>query len=136
MVVATCFIRCILLFDVPPLDDINLLFSSAPLPYFDNIHPFPRHSSNVSCYSLVFTTCGLVLCGLLPAVVPQVSAYDLIYPGKRYCARVRLLGSYHPGLAGSSDPEGSDIVDPLYGNVGGQEEQVGMKGRGGGGSGK
>jgi hypothetical protein len=55
----------------------------------------------------------------------QVSSYDLINPGGCYSARVRVLGSFHPVLSqrdGQTDAQ--DIDDPLYGNIGGQEEQV------------
>lgn len=35
-----------------------------------------------------------------------------------------MLGQYHMRLSGSTEPDGSDIDDPLYGNVGGGDEQV------------
>eukprot|EP00878_Enallax_costatus_P033054 GHUV01036431.1.p1 GENE.GHUV01036431.1~~GHUV01036431.1.p1 ORF type:complete len:250 (+),score=82.46 GHUV01036431.1:458-1207(+) len=58
-------------------------------------------------------------------VLREVSSYDLINPGGQYSARVRLLGSYHPLLAAHADQtDGQDIDDPLYGNVGGAQEQV------------
>jgi hypothetical protein len=55
----------------------------------------------------------------------QVSSYDLINPGGYYSARVRVLGSFHPVLSQrASQADGQDIDDPLYGNFGGQQEQV------------
>lgn len=43
---------------------------------------------------------------------------------------MRLLGSYHPRLAAqASQSDGQDIDDPLYGNVGGKEQQVGSYSR-------
>lgn len=58
--------------------------------------------------------------------VVQVSSYDLINPGGHYSSRVRLLGSFHPQLASHTQtPDGQDIDDALYGNEGGEEEQVG-----------
>jgi hypothetical protein len=64
--------------------------------------------------------------GLLVVLVClQVSSYDLINPGGRYSSRVRLLGSFHPQLASQTKtPDGQDIDDALYGNEGGEEEQV------------
>jgi hypothetical protein len=54
-----------------------------------------------------------------------VSSYDLINPGGYYSARVRVLGSFHPVLSQrSNQTDGQDIDDPLYGNIGGQQEQV------------
>lgn len=35
-----------------------------------------------------------------------------------------MLGEYHSSLAGSKEPDGQDINDPLYGNFGGEEEKV------------
>jgi hypothetical protein len=58
-------------------------------------------------------------------VYTQVSSYDLINPGGRYSSRVRLLGSFHPQLAAQDTvPDGMDIDDALYGNEGGEDEQV------------
>ena len=60
---------------------------------------------------------------LLP---PQVSVFDTIYPDQQYTKRVRRLGEFHPELAASKQPDGQDIEDPLYGNVGGDHEKVGL----------
>lgn len=59
----------------------------------------------------------------------QVSSYDLVNPGGRYCNRVRLLGSYHARLAAllDTEPDALDVPDGLYGNVGGAPEQVGQQ---------
>jgi hypothetical protein len=67
---------------------------------------------------------SLPLLSLL-SLLHQVSSYDLINPGGRYSSRVRLLGSFHLQLASQTQtPDGQDIDDALYGNEGGQEEQV------------
>ncbi|KAK9816561.1 hypothetical protein WJX72_002020 [[Myrmecia] bisecta] len=57
-------------------------------------------------------------------VLREVSVYDTINKGGNYSLKVRRLGEFHPGLQGSTDPDGQDINDPLYGNVGGEEEQI------------
>ena len=54
----------------------------------------------------------------------QVSVYDTISKGIQYTKRVRRLGEFHPDLGPSKATDGQDIDDPLYGNVGGAEEQV------------
>lgn len=54
----------------------------------------------------------------------QVSSYDLINKGGNYSLKVRRLGEFHPRLSLSKEPDGQDIDDPLYGNVGGQQEKV------------
>lgn len=55
----------------------------------------------------------------------QVSVYDTINKAGNYSRKVRMLGQYHRQLGASKEPDGMDINDPLYGNVGGTEEQVG-----------
>eukprot|EP00879_Flechtneria_rotunda_P006500 GHRR01006832.1.p1 GENE.GHRR01006832.1~~GHRR01006832.1.p1 ORF type:complete len:263 (+),score=136.22 GHRR01006832.1:3-791(+) len=58
-------------------------------------------------------------------VLREVSSYDLINPGGHYSARVRLLGSFHPRLAAqAAQSDGQDIDDPLYGNMGGEQQQA------------
>lgn len=42
-----------------------------------------------------------------------------------YTLKVHRLGEFHPQLRLSRAHEGQDIGDPLYGNVGGQDEKVG-----------
>lgn len=54
----------------------------------------------------------------------QVSSYDLINKHGNYSQKVRRLGEFHPILAARSDPDGQDIDDPLYGNIGGEAEKV------------
>ncbi len=54
----------------------------------------------------------------------QVAVYDTINKAGNYSAKVRMLGQYHMRLSGSTEPDGSNIDDPLYGNVGGDDEQV------------
>ena len=56
----------------------------------------------------------------------QVSVYDTINKDAQYSLKVRRLGEYHSGLAATKDQEGQDIGDPLYGNVGGVDELVGI----------
>lgn len=56
-------------------------------------------------------------------VLREVSVYDTINKAGKYSAKVRMLGEYHKQLSGSKQPDGQDIDDPLYGNIGGQEEQ-------------
>ena len=50
--------------------------------------------------------------------------FDTINQDAHYSKRVRRLGEFHPTLGNSKQPDGQDIEDPLYGNVGGSEEQV------------
>ena len=59
-------------------------------------------------------------------VLREVSVYDTISKGGGYSMKVRRLGEFHPVMSKSQDPEGQDIDDPLYGNVGGSEEVVGV----------
>lgn len=57
-------------------------------------------------------------------VLREVSGYDLINRSGQYSEKVRLLGEFHPLLTGSNVPGAQDIDDPLYGNVGGAEEEA------------
>ena len=50
--------------------------------------------------------------------------FDTISKDAQYTKRVRRLGEFHPELGPSKATDGQDIDDPLYGNVGGSEEQV------------
>ena len=50
--------------------------------------------------------------------------YDTINKAGNYTAKVRMLGQFHRQLGASKEPDGMDINDPLYGNVGGADEQV------------
>lgn len=54
-------------------------------------------------------------------VLREVSVFETVNPAARYSMKVRRLGEFHPrlGAAGSSGvPDGEDIDDPLYGNLG------------------
>lgn len=53
-----------------------------------------------------------------------MSVFDTIQKGQGYSQKVRRLGEFHPQLKNSAEVDGQDIEDPLYGNVGGEEEQV------------
>lgn len=59
-------------------------------------------------------------------VLREVSVYDTIREGAGYSHRVRRLGEFHPELSDASGaaahPDAADIEDPLYGNLGGEEE--------------
>jgi hypothetical protein len=57
----------------------------------------------------------------------QVSVYDTINKAGNYTAKVRMLGQFHRQLGASKEPDGMDINDPLYGNVGGEDEQVAIR---------
>ncbi|KAK9798148.1 hypothetical protein WJX73_009718 [Symbiochloris irregularis] len=69
----------------------------------------------------------------LEAVLREVAVFDTINPGGHYAERVRLLGSYAvPGRArplrpapSSQDP---DISDPLWGNLGGEDDTAALWG--------
>lgn len=50
--------------------------------------------------------------------------FDTIQKGQGYSQKVRRLGEFHPRLRKTVEVDGQDIEDPLYGNVGGEEEQV------------
>ena len=50
--------------------------------------------------------------------------FDTISKDAQYTKRVRRLGEFHPELGPSKATDGQDIDDPLYGNVGGSQEQV------------
>jgi hypothetical protein len=52
----------------------------------------------------------------------QVSSFDLINQSS-HSRRVRRLGEFHPTLSRSKAQDGQDIDDPLYGNLGGSEEE-------------
>lgn len=95
---------------------------------YDFINPGGQCSAGVRLLAIVYVFLSSGSCSTNHCtVVLQVSSYDLINPGGQYSARVRLLGSYHPQLAAQADQtDGQDIDDPLYGNVGGEEEQVGV----------
>ena len=54
----------------------------------------------------------------------QVSVYETINRAQQYSKKVRRLGEFHPQLAQSKAQDGQDIDDPLYGNMGGPDEQV------------
>jgi hypothetical protein len=53
----------------------------------------------------------------------QVSSFDLINQSS-HSKRVRRLGEFHPMLSRSQQADGQDIDDPLYGNLGGAEEEA------------
>lgn len=57
----------------------------------------------------------------------QVSVFDTINAAGGYSRRVRRLGEFHPRLAKIKSPDGQDIDDPLYGNVGGAAEKAWMQ---------
>lgn len=57
-------------------------------------------------------------------VLREVSVYDTIQKEKRYSAKVRRLGEFHPKLKLKEDVDGQDIDDPLYGNYGGESTKV------------
>lgn len=61
---------------------------------------------------------------LLTVSGAQVSVFDTINQDAHYSKRVRRLGEFHPQLGTSKQPDGQDIEDPLYGNMGGPEEQA------------
>ena len=54
----------------------------------------------------------------------QVSVYETINRAQQYSKKVRMLGEFHPQLAQTKVQDGQDIDDPLYGNMGGPDEQV------------
>lgn len=54
----------------------------------------------------------------------QVSVFDTINAAGGYSRRVRRLGEFHPALARIKSPDGQDIDDPLYGNLGGAAEKA------------
>ena len=56
----------------------------------------------------------------------QISVYDTINQGGHYSEKVRRLGEFHPELGAKKErgSDAQDIDDPLYGNVGGEEELV------------
>ena len=54
----------------------------------------------------------------MPVRIAHLSTCSLV-------PQVRRLGEFHPTLSKNTEPDGQDIDDPLYGNVGGEEEQVG-----------
>ncbi len=54
----------------------------------------------------------------------QVSVFDTINSAGGYSRRVRRLGEFHPVLSEVKSPDGQDIDDPLYGNLGGPAEKV------------
>lgn len=60
-------------------------------------------------------------------VLREVSVYDTINKAGNYSRKVRMLGQYHRQLGASKEPDGMDINDPLYGNVGGTEEQEAVR---------
>lgn len=53
-----------------------------------------------------------------------MSVYETINRAQQYSKKVRRLGEFHPQLALSKAQDGQDIDDPLYGNMGGADEQV------------
>ena len=53
-----------------------------------------------------------------------MSVYETINRAQQYSKKVRRLGEFHPQLAQSKAQDGQDIDDPLYGNMGGPNEQV------------
>ena len=53
-----------------------------------------------------------------------MSVYETINRAQQYSKKVRRLGEFHPQLAQSKAQDGQDIDDPLYGNMGGPDEQV------------
>ncbi|GAB4821620.1 hypothetical protein N2152v2_008666 [Parachlorella kessleri] len=57
-------------------------------------------------------------------VLREVSVFDTINPAGQYSLKVRRLGSFHPQLAGRTEPDAQDITDPLYGNAGGDDEET------------
>mmetsp|Transcript_6353 Transcript_6353/g.18261 ORF Transcript_6353/g.18261 Transcript_6353/m.18261 type:complete len:314 (-) Transcript_6353:410-1351(-) len=77
------------------------------------------HEADIVAYDLV-----LVFDKFTAAdVLREVSVYDTINTSGNYSVKVRMLGEYHSSLAGSKEPDGQDINDPLYGNFGGEEEK-------------
>lgn len=57
-------------------------------------------------------------------VLREVASYDLINRSGGYSVKVRRLGDFHPVLGKKTEPDAQDIDDPLYGNVGGEEEEA------------
>ena len=53
-----------------------------------------------------------------------MSVYETINRAQQYSKKVRRLGEFHPQLAQSKAQDGQDIDDPLYGNMGGADEEV------------
>ena len=67
--------------------------------------------------------CNVVACSSA-CLSLQVSVFDTINSAGGYSRRVRRLGEFHPRLAKIKSPDGQDIDDPLYGNVGGAAEKA------------
>ena len=85
-------------------------------------HQQPIHSCRISwqCLALlVLSSHNTVLASAL-----QVSVYDTINKAAQYSRKVRRLGEFHPTLYNIKSPDGQDIEDPLYGNMGGEQELV------------
>mmetsp|Transcript_36474 Transcript_36474/g.107716 ORF Transcript_36474/g.107716 Transcript_36474/m.107716 type:complete len:334 (-) Transcript_36474:21-1022(-) len=62
-------------------------------------------------------------------VLRQLTKSDLLSSNGRLCDKVRLLGEFHPALSqNTTEPGAQDIDDPLYGNVGGDEELHAVRG--------
>ena len=91
--------------------------------------------------SALFTTCYSILPALcmetlsttktgdgawipLTCCLVQISVYDTINKHGKYTQKVRRLGEFHPILANAQESDGQDIDDPLYGNEGGEKEEV------------
>ncbi len=64
------------------------------------------------------------------ALLREVAVFDALNPGGCYCARVRRLGEWAPPARASASASAldrarslrGDVVDPLYGNLGGEAE--------------
>ncbi len=78
-------------------------------------------------------TASASLSKLMPFGALQVSSFDLVNRTSQFSFKVRRLGEFLPGTSAirgpaatqiGSEGEELDIEDPLYGNVGGEEEQV------------
>ena len=57
-------------------------------------------------------------------VLREVSVYDTVQKETQFSIKVRRLGEFHPQMKDSTDPDGQDIDDPLYGNYGGETAAV------------
>ncbi|KAI7843239.1 hypothetical protein COHA_003073 [Chlorella ohadii] len=64
-------------------------------------------------------------------VLREVSVFDTIKSwglGPSYSSKVRRLGEFNPAVSpAAANPEEGDIEDPLYGNVGGEEELAAVR---------